>query len=1451
MEHTAIKEKLKKFADKLIDLSRKNRMINSNFQMKSKVHFRIIDEVPDLLYKNLSKTDMEFIPLPSPDNEPKDENTLKFKKELDIAEITDEEYINAIQKIELERSDSLNEEREKILRRLKDKVRQRLGMPLRLTEKDLSIEEYCKQTGLNPSFELPKPDNNLINNRKWTDNKIQTLMLPETLNKYVDSIYKKSNSSIKETGVNPLFFCFGFLEWAESPNSNQKLYSPILTLQAVFKRKDGKRKLFVGSSENELNINQSLNEKLTKEHGLELPELKFEEEDDFLIEKYLQEVKKEVAEKYNWEVKNQVSFGIYNTQSMPIYKDIQDIIKQDSYKGCLEKILLGKGADSNNSEKYDVDDKQLLKEIPALIESADESQYSAILDVLKGKNIVIKGPPGTGKSQTIVNIIAALISKGKKVLFVAQKQAALNVVKNKLDANGLGDYILDVFSVKANKKNIMESIKHRLKLECPKEVSKKLNQKTEDLYYIKDRLNKYSDLMSREFKNSDRTVHDIIWSYKSNEESEFFTIKNSGFLSEEDIKKRIESLKRLKDVCVKKNLKILKKNPLYRIKKLPFGYENLCFVQDKIRSFPEDSKVKSLLKDEEDILKDNEYLKKTDDSLFSHILVKKWCDIKNKQEKENYLECLKVIFNSDPDNLKNCVKYIEKRKEYEEISKQNNMQKNNIEKFFRLNSSSDPEFIKKAGLILKRKNIFSFFSSEYRMARTLFKKIYIGKQQNFSRSSLLENFYKYLENRPANEKKELDAKEALARFSKKITDQTQVEILKSTLKKENYEKLLTMINHSRTLCFEFKQSWLDSPDSLVSYNSFKQKEKKIISDIEKELSDKDVRIDFSFKNGKNLKCLCHFFEEINNNELKLDDYREILQVQDSLDRDLSFFYKNFVECERNIEYIDSDYNHSIRKMQKDDIETSYSKELSNYSSSVPRWREEIKSLDQEINALYKTRVVEEAYKQKENALDGISPTGKIRDKTEMKLIYHISGLSNPRISLREYFSRACHSITSLKPCTLMSPLSVSQILPANMKYDVLIIDEASQMKPEYSVAGIARADQVVIVGDQKQLPPTDFFQISINEEEEEDDSGESILDMALTVFQFPRDLIWHYRSRHENLIKFSNQEFYKNLMIPCAPDTNNKNKGVKNIYIEKGIYRSRSSSTNSGGFNEKEAEKVICEIKRFMKERPEESLGVVTMNKAQKDFIESRFEMIEDSDVDRYIQSWAQDNEGLNEFFIKNLENVQGDERDVIFISTVYGPDKVSGKVFQRFGPIAGKFGHRRLNVLFTRAKNQVILFTSLKPSDIQVSEKSLEGVRVLKKYLDFSKTGKLSEEIESGPVREIESPFQKWAIEQIESFPGFSADWEIGVKGYRIDIGVKHKDYHGGKYIMAVETDGANYHSIKSARDRDKLRQEILESYGWKFHRIWSTDWLQNPIKVKTELKKALENRYKELGLK
>jgi hypothetical protein len=429
---------------------------------------------------------------------------------------------------------------------------------------------------------------------------------------------------------------------------------------------------------------------------------------------------------------------------------------------------------------------------------------------------------------------------------------------------------------------------------------------------------------------------------------------------------------------------------------------------------------------------------------------------------------------------------------------------------------------------------------------------------------------------------------------------------------------------------------------------------------------------------------------------------------------------------------------------------------------------------------------------------------------------------------------------------MMSPLSVAQFLPKGaIRFDLVIIDEASQMTPENAIGALLRAKQTMIVGDTNQLPPTNFFRkmiaVSDDYDDEEEINDESILERANAAFRPARRLRWHYRSQHSSLIAFSNRHIYDNeLIIFPSANENDTTLGVSLEKIE-GVYAS--------GTNPAEAEKMIEAITCFMTEYPQRSLGVVTVNIKQRDLLLVEFEreVGRNARVRRYLEQWNEQNDGLESFFIKNLENVQGDERDTIFIGTVYGSRSPGAPVMQRFGPISGVAGRRRLNVLFTRAKKQIVTFTSMTPADIRAEQTQNEGAYLLKKWLEFSATGTLEsgEKTDRGP----DSEFEEYVIKQIRAM-GYCAEPQIGAAGYFIDIGITHPDWPYG-YIMGVECDGATYHSSRSARDRDRLREEVLARLGWHLHRIWSTDWFEDPLHETGRLRVAIKKRLKELQAK
>lgn len=450
-------------------------------------------------------------------------------------------------------------------------------------------------------------------------------------------------------------------------------------------------------------------------------------------------------------------------------------------------------------------------------------------------------------------------------------------------------------------------------------------------------------------------------------------------------------------------------------------------------------------------------------------------------------------------------------------------------------------------------------------------------------------------------------------------------------------------------------------------------------------------------------------------------------------------------------------------------------------------------------------------------------SSRVSEKTELQLIKHqVSGHARS-IPLRSFLQRAGKAVQALKPCFLMSPISVAQyISPKSICFDILIIDEASQMYFEEALGGILRCKQLIVVGDEKQLPPTPFFQKSTTQEDDfdEDDEGVlSILETCLTRGFSARELLWHYRSKDDALIAFSNKAFYHNkLKLFPSSLVSSDIQGIQRIFVN-GVYKNRQ--------NEEEADAIIKAIKDFVRKYPNKSLGVATMNTTQKMLIEQKIDQLITSDTyfEKYMEEW---DKKLESFFVKNLENVQGDERDFIFISTVYGPEQTGGKVLQRFGPINGKYGHRRLNVLFTRAKYGLKLFTSMKSDDIVITDQSSEGVKTLKNYLLYAETKRL--EIGETNNKGVDSYFEQMVKDLLEN-NGYIVDTQVGVKGFFIDLAVKHpknKSY----YALGIECDGAPYHSSKSARDRDCIRQAVLEDLGWKIHRIWSKDWFFNTDK-------------------
>ena len=447
-------------------------------------------------------------------------------------------------------------------------------------------------------------------------------------------------------------------------------------------------------------------------------------------------------------------------------------------------------------------------------------------------------------------------------------------------------------------------------------------------------------------------------------------------------------------------------------------------------------------------------------------------------------------------------------------------------------------------------------------------------------------------------------------------------------------------------------------------------------------------------------------------------------------------------------------------------------------------------------------------------------------KAEIGLLRKEIGKKTRHIPVRQLLNRIPNLMPRLKPCVLMSPLSVAQYLePNHAAFDVVIFDEASQIPVWDAVGAIARGQQLIVVGDPKQLPPTNFFNSSAEDEDslapEEFKDLESILDELMSNQVRQKRLQWHYRSRHESLITFSNRQYYDNELL-TFPSADTANGGVKFRYLPEAKYDKGKSRTNR-----REAEALVGElVERLRKpDGPDRSYGVVTFSVAQQQLVENLL----DEERRKYPEIEIHFGEDCpvegEPVFVKNLENVQGDERDVIFFSICYGPDE-TGRVAMNFGPLNRDGGERRLNVAITRAKHEIQVFSGLRADQIELTRTRARGVRDLKYFLDYAERGPaaLASATLAGANGEVDSEFEKMVADKLRD-AGYDIHHQVGCSGYRIDLGVVDPK-QPGRYLLGVECDGATYHRAATARDRDKLRQAILEGLGWKLYRIWSTDW-------------------------
>ena len=1259
---------------------------------------------------------------------------------------------------------------------------------------------------------------------RYTDSVLETPLTPDALQKRLLKLFKDARTAEEEQGINILFLAIGFLQWYEDGNSKILRESPLILLPVELVRNNKTSTYDLVCRDDDIVTNLSLQERLKLDFGISLPEI--DDSQDWIPSEYFDKVEERISGKDRWKIDlNGIQLGFFSFAKLMMLRDL-DPVNWDEQSLSENKLISGLLADGFEPESpLFKDGENLDKKLPPNrilhVVDADSSQTKVIEEVRSGRNLVVQGPPGTGKSQTITNILAAAAHDNKKVLFVAEKMAALEVVYNRMCKVGLQDLCLELHSRRANKKiflqEMAETISKSKGIETP-------NLDTEKLKSARDELNRITSLLHENLPERDFTPFEIL--------SKLVSFVSRSTKAPRFDATQLESIKKEAENELFASLD----DYLDIIGQHGFGLDNPFFGVSNVNLQPTD--LQRLVDELKDTVQSLEH----------------WNNYQNRLERQITLESTLTFASA-----KTCSSFYQKLKDAP----------NSTELYISLvhanvNSNRFNDALDAANEWISHKLTMSeivndtIWSNDVAHLRqpivnglgSFLSRIF-GKYRSAGKE--LNSYLKgELPKSPDDRLKLLDA--IIEGKSKKIQFENETEFFQSKLGGE--------WRGEKTPFADIKSvvTWLQSlPKELVELSSDKLKEL-ILSEITESFTSED------FDNQINacLQSIKKIQSRLNMSDLD-DDRLESVPLVDLKGRmiemisnidDYSVWTLTKFARDKLLNYPCIEL---VNAIEEGEIDLEFARFELDYALSEVRWNYALNS-KQELNNLSRIdrhelvaaftgleqRHVEEVQKTIRECHLSKVPKGSAG---EMGLIRGEIAKKRNHRPIRQMMLGAAEMIQRIKPILFMSPISVAQFLPpGKIEFDLLVIDEASQVKPEDALGSIARAKQIVVVGDQKQLPPTSFFDrltdnTALEDDQEDEISGakatemESILSLCEARGLSESMLEWHYRSRDPSLIAVSNVEFYRNrLILPPCPTESDENFGLKLIQVP-GVY---STATKGGGrptTNRIEAESIAERLKELALSRADFSVGIVTFSKSQADMVTEvlEFRRREDEVLDEFLREDKMEN-----VFVKNIENVQGDERDIILISVGYGPHEANGRLTSMsFGPINSEGGERRLNVLFSRSRIACEVFTSFNPGDIDLSRTSKEGPAVLKKFLEYAKSGVLKEHYVS--EGEPDSFFEEDVADEIRTL-GYNVDYQVGTAGFKIDLGVLDPE-NPNHHILAVECDGATYHSALSARERDRMRQSVLEGFGWHFHRIWSTDWFYQRKQEIERLKKALED--------
>ena len=1219
-------------------------------------------------------------------------------------------------------------------------------------------------------------------------------------------IYKKGVEAQEESGLNVIYAAFGFLTWKESDSSQKEYKAPLLLIPIRIIHDNNRGPFFVEILEDDVVVNPAFSYNAKSSFGIELPF--FADEDT--LDSYYTKVDK-VCHREGWIITTEVKIGIFSFQKINMYTDLKNNMETILANHNI-RLLLGEADEAidGGDVGFDRESVHLENELLELhtVVDADSSQMEAIELAKAGKSFVLQGPPGTGKSQTITNIVAECLYDGKKVLFVSEKQAALNVVYDKLKKAGLEDFCLELHSHKSNKKAFIEELNRTLQLQAthvPMKAANEVQRKASTQKQLDD----YAIELHKEIPGIGKSMYQLFET-----EARFRQAPELDYYTPNIESKSEQYFSDVYALLVKYVGFVPSIGDDYR-KNLWYGYKGKG-------ALPEDrSYLKRLLEKIQSGLVG--LLQEARNQGLDYDLTA--FSVGELEYLKDFYEVLGKAKIFDPD-LYVSNSFPGRVEEYKKLAAAAisiNTEKNYLDSVF------EPEIynLDGRGIHIKLTKQFNgffsrFFNKEYKDIVTQLRLA----SRNGIRFSY-KNAVKSARSLRALEEAEAD----YGQYRKLLNDylgeafdndaslwEEVAPWLESLKRVYDCDFRLEKIVHSNSQKLRSNQQ---------SYSTMARAIEACIETIHAPFLEYAKSFDREFVpiEGQSIRELLTRVNACLNDIDRLSNWVQFAEIIEQIKQKEALpFVNQAIDAAIPAEKIPDTFGKAFYQ-QWINLLISKNPVLRAFNRiSQDKAVKEFSESDKNHFAINKAQIREKLSAERPN-LDYIAPG------SPAGIIRHEGGKKRKQKSIRQLLDEAGEMIQVIKPCFLMSPLSVSTFLTSGkIHFDTVIFDEASQIFPEDALGAIYRADSAIVVGDTKQMPPTNFFNSTADDENIDDQLADisdfdSILEVAMTVFR-SSNLLWHYRSRYEQLIAYSNKNFYDGHLITFPSSAiDRKDIGVDYYHVD-GIFDKKSHT------NRVEAEKVVELILEHIQKYPDRSLGVVAFSTAQQDLIERLISQrrISDPGIEPFFAQSKKE-----PFFVKNLETVQGDERDTIIFSNAYGK-YADGKRSNNFGPLNNQGGGRRLNVAVTRAKVNVKLVTSMHHTDIDIKNSKHDGPRLLKEYLDYAEHGVkvLEKQLTVSEEDQFDSDFEEEVCEFLRS-QGYTVDTQVGCSGYRIDLGVRREE--SSDYVLAVECDGASYHSSKNARDRDRLRQEILESMGWKFYRIWSTDWFRNKSVEKERL--------------